>query len=198
MNTDSLPADQSSSPDQLVELLDRLTKVRRSEIRSRAARFGLPAVQLEALRYLASCNRYSDTPAAVAAYLDTTRGTVSQTLITLERKGLLNKRTDPADGRVVHCTVSRAGHRILGKLDDKTATELAITALEPESRGRLHDLLRQVVHTAVVGNEGTSFDRCERCANLQSGDICSLTGEALEPDQQSLLCRMFTKRSGPL
>jgi DNA-binding MarR family transcriptional regulator len=50
------------------------------------AAHGLQPVQLEVLNYLSSCNRYSDTPMAVTEYLGQTKGTVSQTIKTLEKK----------------------------------------------------------------------------------------------------------------
>ena len=41
---------------------------------------GLNPAQWEALRFIARANRYSRSPGAIARYLGTTRGTVSQTL----------------------------------------------------------------------------------------------------------------------
>ncbi len=65
---------------QLIERLDRL-------VRSGESGHGLNPAQWEALRYLARANRFSRNPAALADYLGSTRGTVSQTLIALEQKG---------------------------------------------------------------------------------------------------------------
>jgi DNA-binding MarR family transcriptional regulator len=102
---------------EIIDLLDRIAIVRRSEVRSEGAKHGLPAVQLDALRYLAACNRFSDTPASVAEFLDSTRGTISQTLIALERKRLIRKYTDPTDGRVVHCVPTHKAPRRRGAAD---------------------------------------------------------------------------------
>jgi predicted transcriptional regulator len=60
----------------LIDRLERLTRAGEG--------LGLNPAQWEALRFLARANRFSRSPAAVADYLASTRGTVSQTLIALE------------------------------------------------------------------------------------------------------------------
>lgn len=79
------------------DLIERLGNLVRADVRAVCHASGVRPVQLEALHYLTQCNRYSDTPQAVAEYLGLTKGTVSQTLKVLEEKGLLKKRSDPGD-----------------------------------------------------------------------------------------------------
>ena len=67
--------------------LERLTRL----MRAGEHEGGLNPAQWEALRYLARANRFSRTPAALADFLGTTRGTVSQTVIALERTGHLTR-----------------------------------------------------------------------------------------------------------
>ncbi len=55
---------------------------------------GLQPVHWEALRYLSKANRFSQTAAALTAYLGLTKGTVSQSLKALEAKGLVRKLVD--------------------------------------------------------------------------------------------------------
>ena len=73
----SVPALRAAS------LIDRLGRLMRSGEHAG----DLNPAQWEALRYLARANRFSRTPAALAQYLGSTRGTVSQTLIALEDHG---------------------------------------------------------------------------------------------------------------
>ena len=58
----------------LIERLGRLLQTEEQET-------GLNPAQWQALRFLGRANRFSRTPATVADYLGSTRGTVSQTLI---------------------------------------------------------------------------------------------------------------------
>ena len=60
----------------------------RTELRKAGADEALQPVHLQALIYLARANRYSNTPQALAEYLGLTKGTVSQTLLLLDRQGL--------------------------------------------------------------------------------------------------------------
>ena len=79
--------DESERPvdSRLPDLLERIGRLLRS-VRHRNER--LNPAQWEALRYLGRANRYSRTPTALTHYLGATKGTVSQTVIALERKGL--------------------------------------------------------------------------------------------------------------
>ncbi|MEN8763252.1 MAG: MarR family transcriptional regulator, partial [Thiogranum sp.] len=94
------------------DLIERLGNLVRANVRAVCSEYGLRPVQLEAMRFLTQCNRYSDTPQAVAEYLGLTKGTVSQTLKVLEKKGLLRKLGDAKDKRVVHLNPTAKGVRL--------------------------------------------------------------------------------------
>src|SRR5690606_7500665 len=86
-------------------LLERVSSLFRSQIREHASEHGLKLVQLEALIFFSTANRYSDTVGALTEYLGVTKGTVSQTVMALERRGLVEKVPDPNDGRIVRCRI---------------------------------------------------------------------------------------------
>lgn len=85
-------------PDALkaADLIERIARLMQAE----EQKGPLNPAQWEALRYLAKANRFSRTPAALAEYLGSTRGTVSQTLIALEKRTALSERP-------VHATNAR-------------------------------------------------------------------------------------------
>src|SRR3546814_1620435 len=85
----------SNATIRIADLLDRLGRY----LRSREHAGDLNPVQWEALRYLAQANRYSVNPSALTEFLGSTKGTVSQTLIVLESKGLISRDADPGDRR---------------------------------------------------------------------------------------------------
>lgn len=97
----------------LAERMGRLGSVFRAEIRRLATAQGLKLVQLEALQYLSSCEDDSDTPSGLSRHLDLTKGTVSQTLKAIETKGLIEKRDDESDARIVHCVLTPTGKKML-------------------------------------------------------------------------------------
>ena len=90
----------------LRDALDRLGVLLRADDRRTA---GLLPVHRALLRYLARANRYSDTPGAATLYLGLTKGTVSQSIALLERKGMLRKSRDGADRRVVRLRLTAKG-----------------------------------------------------------------------------------------
>jgi DNA-binding MarR family transcriptional regulator len=95
----------------LLELVERLGNLMRTELRKSGSDESLQPVQLQALIYLSKANRYSNTPQALAEYLGLTKGTVSQTLLLLDRRGLIERFEDEIDRRVVRLRLSAAGER---------------------------------------------------------------------------------------
>ena len=89
--------DTASSIADMVERLGRL-------LRSRGYEHDLNPAQWEALRYLGRCNRFSNNPSALSNFLGATKGTVSQTVSSLERKGLLTKVPRAGQGVPFHCS----------------------------------------------------------------------------------------------
>ncbi|MCA9453857.1 MAG: MarR family transcriptional regulator, partial [Nitrospira sp.] len=97
------------------DVLERLCNLQRMEARAFGLRYGLQPVQMEALTYLTQCNRYSNTPQAVAEYLGLTKGTVSQSLKVLEQKGFLRKEADHEDKRIVRLAPTTKGSNLVKK-----------------------------------------------------------------------------------
>ncbi|RLA18935.1 MAG: MarR family transcriptional regulator, partial [Gammaproteobacteria bacterium] len=96
-----------------LKLIERISTLLRTEQRKKYSALGLQPVHVQTLDYLASCNRFSDTPAALTDYLGLTKGTVSQTLQVLVRKGLIEKKQDDTDKRIVHLKTLPAGIDLL-------------------------------------------------------------------------------------
>ena len=161
------------------------------DLRLQARRAGLELVQLHALRYLSLCNRYSDTSAAVADYLGLTRGTVSQTLATLERKGLLTKEGDPNDGRVSHCHLTNEGRKLVDQLVPPKVVAKAAAAL-PDASATTEQLTELLRHMQRA-NRLATFGTCESCVHFtteaQGTFRCGLTEERLRVADSRKICR---------
>lgn len=172
------------------QLLERLSSLLRSESRSLLIADGLQPVQFDALHYLSICNRYSDTPMSVTEYLGQTKGTVSQTLKVLEKKGLIVKTTDSNDKRVSHMSVTKEGKELVSRVLPSPLLQAAIGEQEVVNiNSSLSALLRAVQHA----NNFKSFGQCDSCChNIKSdkGDyFCGLTKEALTRIDIKLICR---------
>src|SRR5690606_28037760 len=146
-------------------ILERLGALVHQAVRDDAARHGLLPIHLQVLQYLAQANRYSDLPIAIAEYFGITRGTVSQTLAVLERRGLLSKSPDPGHGRRIHLRLTPQAEAML----EESWAERVQTALRagPGST-RLDDALTDVLSTLQRLNGRRAFGVCRECAHFRS------------------------------
>ena len=174
-------------------LLERLTNLLRAEQRQAGMHDALQPVHLTSLLYLSRANRYSDTPAGVTEYLGATKGTVSQSLVVLERKGLVAKRSDERDRRVIHLELTNEGRRLLAYRWPAHRLREALAELSEAQRGRFEDALRDLLTSLQRSHGSRSFGVCHTCSlfeRLRDGRFrCGLTEEPLEETQTEKICR---------
>ncbi|MCA1926359.1 MAG: MarR family transcriptional regulator [Thiobacillus sp.] len=171
-------------------LLERLGALIHQSVRDDAARHGLLPIHVQVLSYLSRANRYSDMPIAVAEYFGVTRGTVSQTLAVLERKGLLVRESDARHGRRVHLGLTPSARALLRE-SWITRLETALTTL-PLDAATLESGLRGLLAGLQRLNGQRAFGVCARCAHFQPDGRrahCGLTGEPLAKAQTLRICR---------
>lgn len=177
----------------IYDYIERLSNLIRIDSRRQGASFGLQPIQLEALHYLSLCNRYSDTPIAVTEYLGQTKGTVSQTLIVLEKKGYLTKHADGKDKRVTHLKVSADGKKILQNLIPTPLFVNACEQLSDNTQKKVVLALNELLLALLHANNMKSFGVCYSCRyNLKIKDgayFCKLTQESLSETDIQLICR---------
>ena len=172
------------------DLLERIGALVRSERRRLAASHDLLPVHVDVLAYLARANRYSDTPAALTEWLGSTKGTVSQTIVVLERKKLVARRGDAADRRRVHLELTAAGRRALESLDPPPLLAGAFEEIPGcgQLATQLQDLLRKIQRSAGL----RTFGLCRTCrffTKAGDGFQCGLTEELLSEDDAKRRCR---------
>jgi DNA-binding MarR family transcriptional regulator len=176
-----------------VFIFERLAALLQQLVREDAVRHGLLPVHLQVLGYLAQANRYSDIPIAVASYLGITRGTVSQTLAMLERKGLISRSSDDRHGRRVHLQLTAAGEEVLaGSWPQRLDGLLAAGGVDLDE---LSSHLRAVLGSLQRLNDRQAFGQCRECAHFleESGSHrCGLTGETLAVEQTIRICREWS------
>jgi DNA-binding MarR family transcriptional regulator len=181
--SESLSIDAARRATELIGRLDRLART--------GERLGaLNPVQWEALRYLARANRFSRTPAALAEYLGSTRGTVSQTLIALEAKGFVAKRASARDGRSVDLGLTKSGHAALA---DDSLAELAGDLAASVDATKLADLLAAGLRAVLDRRGGKAFGACRTCRHFQADGRaapyrCALLDEPLSESDSELIC----------
>lgn len=73
------------------DVIECMAALVRSEERRKCTELKLQLVHFQVLEFLSQCNKYSDTSAAITTYLGMTHGTVSQSLMILERREFIKK-----------------------------------------------------------------------------------------------------------
>lgn len=177
----------------LLNLLERVGTLLRTEERKTAATLHLHPVHLQVLRYLAQCNRYSNTPMAVSSYLGTTKGTTSQSLLVLQRHGYLQKESDPKDRRIVHLVLTPTGQALADNLVSSLSKEKILAKLNSEDLDTAQQVIKQLLRNLQRVNQHQPFGQCRTCRYLIAANDkmffrCGLTQELLQGEETAKIC----------
>jgi DNA-binding MarR family transcriptional regulator len=144
--------------------------------------------QRAALEYLRDANRFSRAPSHVAEFLGTTRGTMSQTLKALLRKGLVLEERSVSDRRSISYALTGKGTAIL---TDKTILADAFASLSPAENAALETALSDGLRKVLAHNGNRSFGQCNSCtfhATKDQQPYCTLLSLALTPVESEKIC----------
>lgn len=151
----------------------------------------LNPTQRAALSYLSRANRFSRTPSNVADFLSATRGTVSQTLKALARKGMIEEVRSQSDRRSISYVPTEKGAEALTR---STVIEEALEEMPAPTRQMLAQGLEELIRTALRARGNKEFGMCGKCRHhrkRKSGGFCSLLDEPLEPIEASQICHEY-------
>ena len=183
----------------LLELVERLGNLMRTELRKTGADESLQPVQLQALTYLSRANRYSNTPQALADYLGLTKGTVSQTLLLLDRRGMIERFEDDIDRRVVRLRLSAAGEQFLYEAQPSLAWSNATRNISPNRIRNAVSALREALTQLQEDNEGSTFGACNSCRQCQRlsqrVSRCGLMGDRISGPETRKICWFFEPKT---
>jgi MarR family transcriptional regulator, negative regulator of the multidrug operon emrRAB len=174
----------------IFDLIERMSALIRSEERRKCTELGLQPVHLQVMDYLSRCNRYSDTPAALANYLGMTRGTVSQTLLLLEKKGYIKKTADVNDKRMVHLSLLTEGDTLLNNASPIDLYSQA-SAIFKENNNQ-ENVFVNALTALQKANKSQSFGLCKTCKYFtvtSDGFVCALTKEQLSQRDSEKICQ---------
>jgi DNA-binding MarR family transcriptional regulator len=173
-------------------LIERLARL----MRAREHDDGLNPAQREAMRYLSRANRFSNSPGALTLYLGATKGTISQTLMALERKGHVAKAVREGEKRSVSLTLTRQGEEALTR-DPWSELASAAETLGRKSRRRLAKGLRALLAEELERGGRKSFGLCASCRffrergrelDAHGPHLCMLLDEPLSAADSERIC----------
>ena len=166
-------------------LLERLARILQNDTH----KYGLKPAQWEALRFLSRANRFSRNPSALTAYLGVTKGTVSQTILALEKKGLVAKSSSPGDKRAVRLALTSEGKALV-----EEDPLLAIDTYAAQRGLDLQEGLESLLHDMLRARGGHPFGPCMDCVHFQKNadggapHLCGLLAEPLSDEDSAAIC----------
>ncbi len=108
---DQEDTEKASAPAQITAGLVKLSLALRHQAWQASGRSGLTPTQAQILFLVESLGSSAVSVSTVAEQLSVTKGTASEAVSALERKGLLRKEADSSDGRAVVLELTRKGRR---------------------------------------------------------------------------------------
>jgi DNA-binding MarR family transcriptional regulator len=176
-------------------VLERLARLMRSEEHAE----GLNPAQWEGLRYLGRANRFSNSPGALTRYLGATKGTVSQTLIALERKGFIAKSGRPGEKRSITLRLTTQGEGALAR-DPWNRLAALTEELGGKTKRRLAKGLQELLDGELQRGNRRHFGTCPTCRFFREkgrhGDpegphLCMLFDAAISQAESKRICVAF-------
>ena len=170
-------------------LIERLARI----VQNNMFADDLKPTQWEALRYLSKANRFSCTPTALTAYLGVTKGTVSQTINALERKGLLNKKAITSDKRLVKLVLTTKGKNML-KNDPLTEISIAASKMTQSQQTSLKRGLKNLLVRTLNERQRKPFGACKTCKYFEKNSAngsphhCKLLKVSLSIEDSEKIC----------
>ena len=181
--------------ERLREQIERLSRL----IRQQGFAQGLNPAQWEALRFIGRANRFSNSPGSLAQYLGATKGTVSQTILSLEKKGLVEKKASPSDARIVKLSLSAQGTELLAQ-DPLLGLGAEIDALGSKTAKRFAKAIDEILTGQIRRLKESEFGNCITCRHWRdrSGEdvesYCMLLNVHLQKQETRQLCQFHLQR----
>lgn len=169
---------------EVYDLIDRLTRVHAALLRNDE----LNPAQMAALGYLARANRFSRSPSQVADYLSTTRGTVSQTLKALTKKGYVLEKPAEVDRRARVFSLTEKGVQVL---EARTEFLDVLKAMGDNEKDELQRGVKDLLSGLLEMRQGRSFGLCRTCKHhgMKDGAMwCGLLKLPLQTGEETQIC----------
>lgn len=131
----------------IIQSLERIGEVMRSERRKACLPEGLSNLQAEILTYLAAHADAQVTPALLASYFRITRPTISDALASLMKKSLISMSVNPHDKRSHMLSLTHEGCLLASALRQRQLDVAAhLERLAPDLCAQLDEGLKLLLH----------------------------------------------------
>ncbi len=176
----------------IIHTLERVARL----MRSAEFELGLNPAQWEALRYVARANRFSNSPIALTKFLGATKGTISQTLIALERKGLITKSKREGERRSIALGITDEGTEFL--MQDPWRQLVCVASdFKPKQINTLGKTTGKLLKSELDKKQLPSFGVCQTCRffrekgaskKIEGPHFCLLFEQGLSKKEIKKIC----------
>ena len=192
------PADQSRSLSRrLRDGLERIGNVLRSERWGALEKTRLNPTQAQILAFLLGRGDKGARVSAVAEHIGVSQPSATDSIASLEMKGLAARRADPSDGRAVAVAPTEAGRALVQKVDAvSTATDRALAALSKTEQKEFLALLIKLIRNLQIEGAIAPQRMCVTCRyfrphahqNARAPHHCAYVDRPLAADSLRLDC----------
>lgn len=166
--------------------LERFHSLYKSQMRQAVSTHGMQLVHFEILQYLSICNDYSNTAQAVSEYLGQTKGSISQSLKTMEKLSYIKRQPSLEDKRVTKLSLTTTGEQCLQEIANSCGLHCTDDVALIES-------IKILLVEWQGGGDKQGFGQCLSCSyhrKLDNGDFqCGLTKASLSRHDIRKICR---------
>lgn len=188
-------ASRSETPDRIAELLVHLGRAARTE----DTRSDLTVAQWTCLRFLARANGATRTPSGFADFQATTRGTASQIVKSLERRGLITRSRTQRDRRSVTLDLTEEGCAMLARDPLRDVIDV-IDGLGTGVGENFLETLSRLASSLAARRNAVAFGCCRDCSHFEaSGETgyCACMAAELAAEETGQLCASHLPRLAP-
>lgn len=175
---------QTAKQNRIKELIDRIARINAADEWAEE----INPTQWTALSYLARANRFSRSPSQVADFMTATRGTVSQTLKALAKKGLVTETRSDQDKRSISYSTTDRGDALVHR---NSTLHHAVSSLGQDETSFLLSGLEDLMRKALKQRGLRAFGVCETCTHHRktgTGGYCALLQESLSRPETKQIC----------
>ena len=173
---------------QIRDLIERLSRVASAEEWNE----DINPSQWAALVYLSNANKFSRSPSQVAEYMSATRGTVSQTLKALARKGLIKETPSENDKRSISYSVSHKAAKII---QNRKQMDETFASLDKADLVKLANGLEALTRSVLKQRGMREFGVCKNCTyheKTENGGYCNLLNVKLNKSEIEQICHEYS------
>ena len=192
------PAETSSAlPRRLREGLERIANVLRSERWGALEKTPLNPTQAQILAFLLGRGDSGARVSAIAQHIGVSQPTATDSILSLEKKGLAARRPDPCDGRAVVVVTTNAGRALAQQIAaHATVTDRALAGLSALEQRELLGLLVKLIRNLQIEGAIAPQRMCVTCryfrphayADAPAPHHCAYVNAPLRADGLRLDC----------